>query len=239
MVLNFDGCNLCGGAFGEMTEKQEKQKMPGVKLIIFDLDGTLVDSKYDLADSVNFVRSKYGLCPLSVDKVASYLGSGITALVKAVLSEVKNENFDSAVKIFKDNYAEHLTDKTLPYNGVKEMLSQISVPKVLLSNKDEKFSKRILNTLGLSRYFTEIYGGDSFKEKKPSPLPIYEIMKKFGLNKQHLVMVGDGANDITAGKNAGIKTAGVLYGYSSFEKMKELSPDYTAQTPEEIMKIFS
>ena len=205
-----------------------------IKLVIFDLDGTLVDSKYDLTDAVNFTRKQYGFNPLSVDKVASYLGSGITALVKSVLSELKTENFDEAVKIFKDNYVEHLTDKTLPYKEVKGMLSNIPQQKVLLSNKDEKFSKQILDTLGLSQFFTEIYGGDSFKEKKPSPLPIYEIMKQFSLNKEDIVMVGDGANDIMVGKNAGIRTIGVLYGYSSQEQLNTLAPNYIAQTPKDI-----
>ena len=114
--------------------------MSNIGLVVFDLDGTLVDSKYDLTDSVNFVRKKYGFSPLSVDKVASYLGSGITALVKVVLSELKADEFDAAVKKFKQYYAQHLTDKTLPYKDIAEMLSKISCRKVLLSNKDEKFS---------------------------------------------------------------------------------------------------
>ncbi len=208
-----------------------------IKLVIFDLDGTLVDSKYDLTDSVNFTRKQYGFNPLPADKVASYLGSGITALVKAVLADLKTEDFGLAVKMFKDNYAKHLTDKTLAYDGVKEMLLNISQPKVLLSNKDEKFSKQILETLGLSQYFTEMYGGDSFKEKKPNPLPVYEIMKKFSLNKENVVMIGDGTNDIMVGKNAGITTIGVLYGYSSQEQLNNLAPTHIAKNPKEIATI--
>ena len=210
-----------------------------IKLVIFDLDGTLIDSKYDLTDAVNFVRKEYGFGPLPVDEVASYLGSGITALVKAVLTELKGEEFDTAVKIFKDNYSKHLADKTLPYKDVPEMLSSISQPKVLLSNKDERFSRQILETLGLSKYFTEIYGGDSFKEKKPNPLPIYEILKKFSLNKEDVIMVGDGANDIMVAKNAGIKVIGTLYGYSSLEKLKEYGTDYIAQSPKDIPTIIN
>ena len=210
-----------------------------IKLVIFDLDGTLIDSQYDLTDSVNFVRQKYGFNPLPVKEVASYLGSGITALVKSVLPELDGDELNKAVKIFKDNYAEHLTDKTLPYNEVTEMLSTIPQQKVLLSNKDEKFSKHILETLGLSQFFTEIYGGDSFKEKKPNPLPIYEILKKFSLNKEEVIMVGDGANDIHVAKNAGIKVIGTLYGYSSLEQLQNYGADYIATNPKNIINILN
>lgn len=141
--------------------------------------------------------------------------------------------------MFKDNYAKHLTDKTLPYDDVFEMLSNISQPKVVLSNKDEKFSKQILKTLELSKFFTGIYGGDSFEEKKPNPLPIYEILKNFSLTKDEIVMVGDGTNDILVGKNAGIKTIGVLYGYSSQEQLNDLAPNYIAKNPKDIVEIIN
>ncbi len=208
-----------------------------VKLAVFDLDGTLVDSKYDLTDAVNFARQKYGFAPLKVEEVASYLGSGITALVKSVLPKLEEKELENAVKIFKDFYCEHLLDKTKPYDKVSQMLSGLKTRKVVLSNKTELFSKKIIENLGLKKYFEEVYGGDSFKEKKPSPVPIFEIMRRFSLNKENIVMVGDGANDIGVGKNAGIRTVGVLYGYSSKQQMENLAPDYTAQTPENVTEI--
>ncbi|MBQ3835028.1 MAG: HAD-IA family hydrolase, partial [Elusimicrobia bacterium] len=195
-----------------------------LKFIIFDLDGTLVDSKYDLTDAANYARSKYGFAPLSVEKVASFLGSGIPALVKSILPELDDKEQKNAVKIFKDFYEQHLIDKTKTYPGIKEMLESLSeYKKIVLSNKTEKFSKIIIESLGLKKYFVEVFGGDSFAEKKPSPVPVYEIMKQFSLNKEEIVMVGDGFNDVKVGKNAGITTVGILYGYSSLSQMKELS----------------
>ena len=209
-----------------------------IKLVVFDLDGTLVDSKYDLTDAVNFTRKQYDFNPLSVDKVASYLGSGIVALVKSVLPELDDEQLKVAVKTFMNFYGEHLLDKTKFYKDIDTVLAELnSFKKVVLSNKTELFSKKIIEYLNLKQYFVQVYGGDSFKEKKPNPLPIYEIMKNFSLNKENVVMVGDGANDILVGKNAGIKTIGVLYGYSSQEQLNELAPDYQAKTSHDIAKI--
>lgn len=209
-----------------------------IKLVVFDLDGTLVDSKYDLTDAVNFTRKQYDFNPLSVDKVASYLGSGIVALVKSVLPELDDGQLKVAVKTFMNFYGEHLLDKTKFYKDIDTVLAELnSFKKVVLSNKTELFSKKIIEYLNLKQYFVQVYGGDSFKEKKPNPLPIYEIMKNFSLNKENVVMVGDGANDILVGKNAGIKTIGVLYGYSSQEQLNELAPDYQAKTSHDIAKI--
>lgn len=209
-----------------------------VSLVIFDLDGTLVDSQQDLTSAVNFTRKYYGLKPLEVATVASYLGSGIPALVKSVLPNVDEKDIPNATVMFKEFYSKHLIDTTKTYSGVSEMLSSLKdVRKAILSNKSEKFSKDIIEKLGLKDFFDSIYGGDSFDEKKPSPRPIYEIMESLSVKKENTIMVGDGANDIIAGKTADIKTIAVLYGYSPKEKVEKLQPDFIAATPKDVVNI--
>ncbi|MDD3923143.1 MAG: HAD-IA family hydrolase [Endomicrobiaceae bacterium] len=209
-----------------------------VSLVIFDLDGTLVDSQQDLTSAVNFTRKYYGLKPLEVATVASYLGSGIPALVRSVLPNVDEKDIPNATVMFKEFYSKHLIDTTKTYSGVSEMLSSLKdVRKAILSNKSEKFSKDIIEKLGLKDFFDSIYGGDSFDEKKPSPRPIYEIMESLSVKKENTIMVGDGANDIIAGKTADIKTIAVLYGYSPKEKVEKLQPDFIAATPKDVVNI--
>jgi len=211
-----------------------------ISLVIFDLDGTLVDSQQDLASAVNFTRNHYGLKPLKVSEVASYLGSGINALVKSVLPSVSENEMPHATAMFKDFYSKHLADTTKEYNGVKKMLADLKgFKKAVLSNKSENFSKDIIENLGLKEYFDEIYGGDSFDEKKPSPKPIREIMNFLSVKKENTVMVGDGVNDVLAGKTAGVRTIAVLYGYSSKEKIENLQPDFIAAAPQDVVNILN
>lgn len=128
--------------------------------MIFDLDGTLVDSKYDLTSAVNFIRQKYGFSDLEPLEVASYLGSGIKRLVDSVLPNVPESEKKSAFSEFNDFYSKHLVDNTVVYDGVIELLEGLkSINKVILSNKTELYSKIIAERLGLSKYFVKICGG--------------------------------------------------------------------------------
>ncbi|MDD5020828.1 MAG: HAD-IA family hydrolase [Endomicrobiaceae bacterium] len=207
-----------------------------IELVIFDLDGTLVDSKYDLTLAVNFIRQKYGFSDLSPLEVASYLGSGIRRLLDSVLPDIAESEKQDAFLQFNEYYAIHLVDTTVVYDGIIELLEALKdVNKVILSNKTEIYSRKIVENLGLRKYFAKIYGGDTFSEKKPSCLPINSIINEFNTQKEHVCMVGDGVNDVLAGKSAGISTIAVLYGYSSIEKIKSNSPTFIAKNPAEIL----
>jgi phosphoglycolate phosphatase len=207
-----------------------------IELVIFDLDGTLVDSKYDLTLAVNFIRRKYGFSDLSSLEVASYLGSGIRRLIDSVLPDVAESEKQDAFLQFNDYYSIHLVDSTVVYDGIIELLEALKdINKVILSNKTEIFSRKIVENLGLSKYFAKIYGGDTFQEKKPSCLPINSIINEFKTQKEHVCMVGDSVNDVLASKSAGISTIAVLYGYSSIEKIKSNSPTRIAKNPAEIL----
>lgn len=212
--------------------------MKDIRLMIFDLDGTLVDSKDDLTAAVNFIRRENKLPDIDSDEVASYLGNGIRRLIDSVLpagmSEIDKQN---AFVRFNNYYSEHLLDTTYVYPGVFDMLESVAdIKKVVLSNKTEIYTKKIIEKLGLGKYFIKICGGDTFPEKKPSCLPINSIINEFGLKKEHVVMVGDGINDILCGQSAGISTIAVLYGYSKRSKIEANTPSFIAEKTSDILK---
>lgn len=211
--------------------------MKTTELMIFDLDGTLVDSKADLTAAVNFIRRKYTLSDISSAEVASYLGNGIRRLIDSVLpNELSKEDKQNAFLIFNEYYSEHLLDTTYVYSGIFDMLNALpGIKKAVLSNKTEVYTKKIIENLGLAEYFIKICGGDTFPEKKPSCLPINSIIKELNVKKDHTVMVGDGVNDILCGKSAGISTIAVLYGYSSRAKIEANSPSFIASQPSDIL----
>jgi phosphoglycolate phosphatase len=206
--------------------------------IIFDLDGTLVDSQQDLTLSVNFVRKHYGFEELDICEVRSFLGDGITALIDKALPVQTKPILSEALEIFKSFYAQHLTDTTVLYDGVKETLKKLKCKKIaLLSNKSEKFCKKILKRLGVADFFDEIFGGDSCEEKKPSPKPILELVQKTNSVISETILIGDSANDFLSAKKAGIKSAAVEYGYCNLQTIKEYNPDFVVKNFEDILRI--
>ncbi|HEX5481527.1 MAG TPA: HAD-IA family hydrolase [Terriglobia bacterium] len=192
-------------------------KLQNLKLFIFDLDGTLIDSEEDLTDSVNATRERAGMAPLSRETVASYVGQGVTVLVRRALADgTPEEEIDRAVAFFLDYYRQHMLDHTALYPGVLETLQQLKPRKLaVLTNKAVNFSRQILAGLNVDSYFGFVYGGNSFGQKKPDPVGIFRLMRDTGAREAETLMIGDSETDIQTGRNAGVWTCGVTYGIGS------------------------
>jgi len=207
---------------------------------IFDLDGTLIDTREDLTTAVNILRKSYNLPPLDVKTVTKMVGDGIRKLVERVIKEANVNNIEEALEIFNDAYAEHLTDNTYVYSGISTVLESLKKYKKNLAintNKADRFAIEILKRLGIYKYFDFVVGGDSVNRKKPDPEGIFKIMESFKADPSKTLMVGDGKNDILAAKEAGIKSAYITYGYTTIDTVSNLSPDYFITEPQEILFI--
>lgn len=199
-----------------------------VRLVVFDLDGTLVDSKVDLANSVNHALGAFGYPLLPNETIYSYVGDGASVLIRRSLGIDGREILPLALETFLTHYREHLLDTTVPFPGVSESLEAHSeaFEMALLTNKPVDMTRKILSGLSLSRYFIDVRGGDSFDSKKPNPEGLLRIMKKRGISPAETLMVGDSANDILAGQGAGAATCGVSYGLG-VKGFADHSPDFT------------
>ncbi len=189
------------------------------RLLIFDLDGTLLDTSQDITNAINHAIKPLGLKPLSVKKTTSMVGYGITKLIENLVSAQFQEK---TLNRFLEYYSKHLLDNTKPYPQVKETLSElVNYKKAVISNKRESYSREVLDGNGLLEFFDIILGSDSVAERKPSPAPIFEVLKRADVSKEEAVIIGDSNFDIDAGKAAGIKTIAVTYGYRSKENLQE------------------
>jgi len=197
-----------------------------IQLVVFDLDGTLVDSKQDLALSVNAMRHEMGLSPLPLDLIPSYIGHGATELVRRALGTLgTSENVEKGLAFFLSYYREHMLDHTAPYPGVPEALEKLQAHKLgVLTNKPVIFSREMLTRLGFAPYFAFIYGGNSFPQKKPDPMGLRKLMEDFEVPVAQTLMVGDSDTDVLTGRNAGVWTCGVTYGFGA-HTLVENPPD--------------
>lgn len=194
--------------------------------MVFDLDGTLVDSKQDLAASVNAMRTQMELAPLTLELISSYVGHGVNALVRRSLEPTATpENVERGLAYFLAYYRDHMLDHTAPYPGVAETLEKLSGHKMaVLTNKPVNFSREMITRLGFAQYFAYVYGGNSFPQKKPDPIGLHQIMDDLKISKHQTLMVGDSDTDILTGRNAGVFTCGVTYGFGA-HTLQKVSPD--------------
>lgn len=211
-----------------------------IKLVVFDLDGTLVDSEYDLAASVNAMLRQYGRNELPLEVIKTYIGDGAPMLVRRALGDPKDEAFlQEALLYFLNYYREHKLDSTYAYGGIAQTLEQVAsfngtVRKMaVLTNKPVRPARDILAGLGFASRFFQIYGGNSFETKKPDPLGVRTIMQEADVLPGESVMVGDSEVDILTARNAGMWSVGVNYGFAP-HSLERVHPDVLVDTPAEL-----
>jgi len=186
-------------------------------LVVFDLDGTLADTKQDLCAAVNHVRGVHGLAPLAESDIARMIGDGARALVERALGDQPADAaIEAGLELFLTYYREHMLDRTTLYPGVVEALDRLSSSTLaVLTNKPFRFSRHLLDGLGILDRFVAVYGGNSFDRKKPDPVGLLRILEETGIDRGATWMVGDSAVDVRTGRAAGVRTCGVKYGYGS------------------------
>jgi phosphoglycolate phosphatase len=222
----------------ELPERgQLKQRFD---LIIFDLDGTLIDSRVDLANSVNFTRLHVGLSSLPHKLIFTYIGDGASMLIRRALGEgLQEDDIQAALTVFLDHYKQHLLDHTVLYPGVASTLSRLSHSQLaVLSNKPVEPSLTILEGLQIQDRFVQIYGGDSFEQKKPHPMGIEQILRDTGITRERALMVGDSRIDVLTGQNAQVATCGVTYGLAS-DTLQGLRPDFLIHQFPELIPVLN
>jgi phosphoglycolate phosphatase len=191
-----------------------------VRALIFDLDGTLIDSQRDLICSVNATLLEMGREELHEDTISGYIGHGAPRLVRLALGgNASDQECERALQFFLAYYNEHKLDSTCAYPGVPEALEHLAqYPMAILTNKPVRVSVRILEGLGLSKYFRAVYGGNSFETKKPDPLGARTILREFAAAPDEAMLIGDSEVDVQTARNAGTFAAAVNYGFGTHDR---------------------
>jgi phosphoglycolate phosphatase len=207
------------------------------RLLLFDLDGTLVDTSRDITNALNHALQCYGYPILTVEKTIQLIGEGITRLIQKLIGdEADIKRQDDVKQRFLEFYEKHLTDYSTVYPDVIDTLEKIpDFQKVVISNKRENLSIELLKRLDLLKYFARVIGSDTTPERKPSPLPILYAMKTIGVEPRKTLIVGDSNYDIEAGKKAGVRTIAVTYGYGDRHYLGEA--DYRVDTFRDILDL--
>ena len=201
---------------------------PSSCLLVFDLDGTLIDSKLDLAHSVNAMLDFMQRPALEHKVIYAYVGNGAPMLVRRALGlEIIETDFEPAYDYFIRYYAQHCLDNTRLYPGVREALDRFHAEQTtmaVLTNKPVRISTQIIRQLGLGDHFFRVFGGNSFEQKKPDPIGINTLLSETGLPREKAMMVGDSGVDVRTARNAHVHSCGVSYGFQP-ESLKEFPPD--------------
>jgi len=207
--------------------------------VLWDLDGTLVETRRDIATAVNLLLADRQLPPMSVDAITAHVGRGSRFLVTRCLytrgsGPIDAAQVERAYEAFRGYYLDHLLDTSVPYPGVLELLERLRVAGVVMgivSNKPEDLGRRLIDGLGMARFFAELLGGDSLPERKPDPAPLLHLRRRLCGGVCRALMVGDMPVDLEAARAAGIPAAAVGWGFGSKQDLLSASPDLFAESP--------
>jgi len=225
---------------------EEKLKLNGsgvglrnVDLMVFDFDGTLVDSGGDIAASVNHTLKMLGIPEKETDTIIHYIGDGVQKLIEKSIGPDGGDRYQEAMEIFSSHYARHMLDTTTLYHSVIETLSHFQEKKkVIVTNKRQYFTLGIAEAFGLVEYFDEIIGADSTPYKKPDPRLLHPVIERYHSASDKTIVIGDGINDILLAKNAGVQSCALLNGLTRRDVLLSLNPDFCCEDISALKNLF-
>jgi phosphoglycolate phosphatase len=210
-----------------------------IDLFIFDLDGTLIDSKTDIVTAVNKIIESFGKPRLPAETIAEFVGTGVRPLVETVLKDLGENAERESIERFRTFYFEEMTKNTRVFEGVTETLNHFNAKrKVILTNKSNLFVEPLMKHLEIHHYFMGFYGRESFSHMKPHPEPIEKILEKYSGSNDSTLMVGDTDVDISCGKSAKVLTCAVTFGFGKREKLQSFHPDWMIENFSEMVNLF-
>lgn len=222
-------------------------RLPTPRLVLLDLDGTLVDTVPDLAACVDAMMAGLGRPPRGETKVRRWVGDGVERLVKRALTDSQDGEpetgiFDPAMDRFMAIYARHVSERSRPYPGAEKLLAFFEArktPRVCVTNKAARYTEALLSDLGWLSRFDLVLSGDSLERKKPDPLPLLHALRHFGVEPGQSLMVGDSKNDVAAARAAGVPIVCVSYGYNHGEDIATAKPDMVIDCLDELPRLIA
>ena len=211
-----------------------------MKLAVFDLDGTLVNSLADIAEASNYALRQLGFPEHDLSKFNYFVGDGLNELIQRILPKDKQESFDKAKALYNEHYSKNYMVKTTVYDGIHELLTELkkrSVTLAVASNKTDIFADNVIEHYFGSGVFELVCGKSDGVPTKPDPAILNGVIEKLGADRNDCFMIGDTKMDILTGKNANVKTIGCLWGFRTLDELTGAGADSIAKTPEDILRI--
>jgi phosphoglycolate phosphatase len=209
------------------------------EVLLFDFDGTLIDSKVDIATAVNLTLGDLGLPLRSVEEIFSFVGDGVKRLLRLSVGEENHDQYDRALGVFRQHYLEHCVHTTRWYSGILEVLQHYKDRrKVIVTNKSLEYTLAIVDGLQARDLFQHVEAPRDSSELKPEPVMLERALEVLRADPDHAVMIGDSTNDVRAAQAAGVRACAVGYGYGNRERVAALQPDFYCETPHDLIDLW-